>query len=314
MLSFEDPIKDIWDKITLLKASSADPKTKDDLARLEKKYESGLSEIYKKLTPWNKVELARHKERPKTQDYIQRLIKDFFPLLGDRSYGNDLAITGGIGIFREHPVMIIGHEKGHDTASRIAHNFGMAHPEGYRKVLRLMGMAERFSLPLITLVDTPGAYAGIGAEERGQSQAIAACIEKSLSLSIPILSVIIGEGGSGGAVALATANRVCMLEHSVYSVISAEGCASILWRTADKKQEAAQALCLTAQKLHALGIIETIIPEPLGGAHRNGCATMDNVGDAINDFLDACIKGGEVNFRQSRRDRFMDIGKVFLKP
>lgn len=315
MLSFEDSLKDLEDKIKNLKTLSIDPKGMDELARLEKKYEATLMDLYKKLSPWNKIELARHKERPKTQDYIARLIKDFFPLLGDRSYGDDPAMTGGIGLFRNHPVVIIGHEKGNDTSSRIAHNFGMAHPEGYRKALRLMDMAQRFSLPLITFVDTPGAYAGLGAEERGQSQAIAACIEKSLSLTVPIFSIIIGEGGSGGAVALATANHVCMLEHSVYSVISAEGCSSILWRTVDKKQEAATALGLTAQKLLSLGVIDGIIPEPLGGAHRNVSATIDNVGDYMMDFLNECIFKTKENwdFRLARRARFLDIGKAFLK-
>jgi acetyl-CoA carboxylase carboxyl transferase subunit alpha len=313
MLDFEGPIEELQNRIQGLKLlpPGEKSKTKEEIQRLEEKCRRKISELYRHLTPWQKVLVARHPERPKTKDYIARMMERFVPLAGDRCFAEDLAITVGIAWFRGHPLMVIGHEKGDDTQERIRHNFGMPHPEGYRKALRSLELAERFHLPVVTFVDTPGAYAGFGAEERGQGEAIARCIEKSLMLSVPILTFIIGEGGSGGALALATANHITMLEHSVYSVISPEGCASILWRTNEKKEEAAKALKLTAQDLLSWNIIDEIIREPMGGAQRNRMATIDAIADALERQLS--FFAGKAHLKQHRREKFLAMGRIAEK-
>ena len=267
-----------------------------------------LEELYTKLTPWRKCQVARHANRPHCKDYIQELFQEYTPLAGDRNFADDHSIMGGLARLGDRPVMVIGHEKGHDTKSRIVRNFGMARPEGYRKAIRLMDLADRFGLPVISLVDTPGAYPGKGAEERGQSEAIARSTEKCLQLKVPLISVIIGEGGSGGAVAFATANRLVMLEHSIYSVISPEGCASILWKDAEKMREAAEALRLTAQDLKTLGICDQIIAEPKGGAHRDRKATMKTVGATLGKLLDELSKKSPDGLMKDRRQKFLDMG------
>ena len=271
-LEFERPLAEIEGKAEELRAMGRDNEDMDvesEAKALDKKASDMLEELYTKLTPWRKCQVARHSNRPHCKDYIQELFQEYTPLAGDRNFADDHSIMGGLARLGDRPVMVIGHEKGHDTKSRIVRNFGMARPEGYRKAIRLMDLANRFGLPVISLVDTPGAYPGKGAEERGQSEAIARSTEKCLQLKVPLISVIIGEGGSGGAVAFATANRLVMLEHSIYSVISPEGCASILWKDAEKMREAAEALRLTAQDLKTLGICDQIIAEPKGGAHRD---------------------------------------------
>ena len=271
-LEFERPLAEIEGKAEELRAMGRDNEDMDvesEAKALDKKASDMLEELYTKLTPWRKCQVARHSNRPHCKDYIQELFQEYTPLAGDRNFADDHSIMGGLARLGDRPVMVIGHEKGHDTKSRIVRNFGMARPEGYRKAIRLMDLANRFRLPVISLVDTPGAYPGKGAEERGQSEAIARSTEKCLQLKVPLISVIIGEGGSGGAVAFATANRLVMLEHSIYSVISPEGCASILWKDAEKMREAAEALRLTAQDLKTLGICDQIIAEPKGGAHRD---------------------------------------------
>jgi len=264
------------------------------------------------LTPWRKCQVARHPERPHCIDYIDALFSDYTPLAGDRNFADDHAVVGGLARFNDRPVMVIGHEKGNDTKSRIARNFGMARPEGYRKAIRLMDMADRFGLPLITLVDTPGAYPGKGAEERGQSEAIARSTEKCLQIGVPLISVVIGEGGSGGAVAFATANRLAMLEHSVYSVISPEGCASILWKDAEKMREAAEALRLTAQDLKKLGVTDRIIPEAVGGAHRHRAKTIKSVGSAIAAMLKELDGKNAKALIADRRKKFLELGRTGL--
>lgn len=309
LLDFEQPVIELEEKINGLKAlpSAKQLNIQDEIERLEKRCSSLLCDIYKKLTPWQKVMVARHPDRPHTSHYIKKLTSSFVPLCGDRAFGEDAAIIGGLARFRSMNVMIIGHEKGSDTEDRIARNFGMAHPEGYRKVTRLLDIANRFGLPVIMFVDTAGAYAGTGAEERGQFEAIARCLEKSLDIDVPIVSVIIGEGGSGGAVAMATANHVMMLSYSVYSVISPEGCASILWRTADKKSEAADVLKLTSDDLLGYGIIDQVIKEPVGGAHRNKIAVISAVGDAV--YQKISDMAGKKSLKEARRERFLSIGK-----
>jgi acetyl-CoA carboxylase carboxyl transferase subunit alpha len=311
-LDFEKPIAELEGKIKELRHLSDDGEINivDEVTRLQTRVDRLLRQTYGKLTPWQKTLVARHPERPHFSDYIDALFEDFTPLAGDRTYAEDKAIIGGLGRFRGLSVMVIGHEKGADTDERIAHNFGMARPEGYRKAARLMRLADRFGLAIITLVDTPGAYPGIGAEERGQAEAIARSIETCLDLRVPLVSAIIGEGGSGGAIALAVANRVLMLEHSVYSVISPEGCASILWRSGEKAEEAANALKLTATDLLGHGVIDRIIDEPVGGAHRDPAATAVALGDAIEAALDELIgvSGGELKSR--RHEKFMKIGRV----
>ncbi|GAJ46131.1 acetyl-coenzyme A carboxylase carboxyl transferase subunit alpha [Holospora elegans E1] len=311
-LEFESVVVKLQDQIEALKGISGDKiKIQTEILRLEKKRKTLLSNLYKNLTAWQKVLVARHEQRPKTSAYIQQLVQDFFPLCGDKTFGDDMAIQAGVGRFYGTTVLVIGHEKGHDTESRLKHNFGMPHPEGYRKVLRCMDFAQKFGFPILTFVDTAGAYVGTEAEERGQAYAIAACLEKSFSLDVPIISVIIGEGGSGGAIALATANKIFMLEHSVYSVISPEGCASILWRSRDKREEAAVAQKLTAQDLRTLQIIDDIIPEPLGGAHRDPHSTIFAVGRHLNFALQETYE----NAKADRRTKFLEIGRQFvLKP
>ncbi|MBC7156297.1 MAG: acetyl-CoA carboxylase carboxyltransferase subunit alpha, partial [Rhodobacteraceae bacterium] len=287
-LEFEKPLAEIEGKAEELRAlarQSSGMDVEKEAAALDRKAESMRRDLYRALTPWQKCQVARHPDRPHCSAYIETLFSEYTPLAGDRNFAEDNAVMGGLARFEDRPVMVIGHEKGDDTKSRIARNFGMARPEGYRKAIRLMDLADRFGLPVITLVDTPGAYPGKGAEERGQSEAIARATQKCLSLSVPLISVIIGEGGSGGAVAFATANRIAMLEHSVYSVISPEGCASILWKDAEKMREAAGALRLTAQDLEKLGVIDRVIAEPAGGAQRDPGATIAAVGKALGAML-----------------------------
>ena len=307
-LDFEKAVAELQGKAEELRALASqepDVKVAEEADQLEAKAEAMLRELYAKLTPWQKCQVARHPGRPHASDCIRTLFTDYTPLAGDRAFAEDLAITGGLARFRDRPVVVIGHEKGRDTRSRLEHNFGMARPEGYRKAVRLMQLADRFSLPVITLVDTPGAYPGKGAEERGQAEAIARATDMCLSLAAPLISVIIGEGGSGGAVALATANRVLMLEHAIYSVISPEGCASILWKNAEKMREAAAALRLTAQDLLELGVIDAIIPEPLGGAQRDPAAAIEATGEAIAAALDELDGLDGPALRAARREKFM---------
>ena len=311
ILDFEKNISDLQKKITKLRESGSDKSSlievNEQIEQIKLKIDKKLSEIYKKLTPWHKLQVARHPNRPHFLDYIKILIPDFEPLSGDRLFREDSALICGFGTFNNRSVMIIGNEKGSNTELRIKHNFGMAKPEGFRKALRVMRLAEKFSLPLISLVDTPGAYPGVGAEQRGQSEAIAKCIEVSLSLKIPTISVIIGEGGSGGAIAIATTNKVLMLEHSVYSVISPEGCASILWKNANYAKEAATAMKITAQDLQKLNVIDEIIPEPTGGAHRNSSQTIKNVGAAITKSLNQIIDLNSQNLVDLRRQKYLMI-------
>lgn len=313
-LDFEKPIAELEGKIAELRhlSSSDEMNIAEEIGKLQSKLDKMLRQTYAKLTPWQKTLVARHPDRPHFRDYIDELIEDFTPMAGDRLFAEDEAIVGGLGRFRGYSVVVIGHEKGHDTETRVRHNFGMARPEGYRKAQRLMKTAERFNLPIVTLVDTAGAFPGIDAEERGQAEAIAKSIEVCLQMKVPSVSVIVGEGGSGGAIALATANSVLMLEHSIYSVISPEGCASILWRSGENAKDAAEALRLTAQDLHQLGIIDSIISEPVGGAHRERQKAIQSVGDAIEKELMELLKldGGVLKAR--RRAKFLEMGKKGL--
>lgn len=314
-LEFEKPLAEIEGKAEELRALARDNgemNVESEAAALDKKAADLLTTLYSDLTAWRKCQVARHPERPHCQDYINALFTEYTPLAGDRNFADDHAVMGGIARLEGRPVMIIGHEKGNDTKSRIARNFGMARPEGYRKAIRLMSLADRFDLPVIALIDTTGAYPGKGAEERGQSEAIARSTEKCLDISVPLLSVIIGEGGSGGAVAFATANKVTMLEHSIYSVISPEGCASILWKNADKMREAAEALRLTAQDLHALDVCDHIIKEPNGGAHRDADATIQSVGKALQKMLAGYDKMSGEKIRAERRKKFLKLGSKGL--
>jgi acetyl-CoA carboxylase carboxyl transferase subunit alpha len=310
-LDFEQPIAELESKIEELRhlPGAADINIADEVAKLQAKAERLLRQTYARLTPWQKVQVARHPERPHLSDYVGALITDFTPLAGDRTFAEDRAIVGGLGRFNGMPLVVIGQEKGADTESRVRHNFGMARPEGYRKARRLMELADRFGLPILTLVDTAGAYPGVGAEERGQAEAIARAIEAGLGVGVPYVSVVIGEGGSGGAIALATANSVLMLEHSVYSVISPEGCASILWRSGEFSQQAAEALRLTAQDLLRLGIADAIVPEPLGGAHRDRAATVAAVGEAVAAAFAALEGLDPPTLRLRRREKFLAIGQ-----
>ncbi len=310
-LDFEKPLAEIEGKAEELRAmarKNEEMDIEDEARALDAKAQALLKELYKKLTPWRKCQIARHPERPHCKDYIDALFSEYTPLAGDRNFADDDAVMGGLARFDDKPVVIIGHEKGHDTESRIKRNFGMARPEGYRKAVRLMDLADRFRIPVITLVDTPGAYPGKGAEERGQSEAIARSTEKCLQIGVPVISVVIGEGGSGGAVAFATANRVAMLEHSVYSVISPEGCASILWKDAEKMREAAEALRLTAQDLLNLGVADQVISEPLGGAHRGREETIRSVGNALRGMLKDLSDQKPKKLIADRRRKFLDIG------
>lgn len=313
-LDFEKPIADLEGQIRELKDLHATQgvNVADEARRLETKLDKLLRDTYTKLTPWQKAQVARHPERPHLPDYIDGLMQDFTHLAGDRAFADDPAISGGLARFRGAPVMVIGHQKGFDTQSRIKHNFGMARPEGYRKAIRLMKLANQFGIPVITFVDTPGAYPGVGAEERGQAEAIARSTEACLNLTVPLISVIVGEGGSGGAVALASGNRILMLEHAVYSVISPEGCASILWRTAEKSQEAAEALKITATDLLKLKVIDEIVQEPIGGAHRDKARTVANVGAAIERSLNELVSLAPKKIRDLRREKFLAMGAVGL--
>ncbi len=310
-LDFEKPLAEIEGKAEELRAlarTSEDMDIEAEAAALDKKAAALLRDLYKNLSPWRKCQVARHPERPHCKDYVEALFTEYTALAGDRNFADDQAVMGGLARFRDRPVMVIGHEKGNDTKSRIERNFGMARPEGYRKAIRLMRMADRFGLPVITLVDTPGAYPGKGAEERGQSEAIARSTETCLGIGVPLVSVVIGEGGSGGAVAFASADRVAMLEHSVYSVISPEGCASILWKDAEKMREAAEALRLTAQDLQKLGVIDRIIPEPQGGAHRDRDAALDEVGGAIEELLCQLDGMDRAALIEARRQKYLKMG------
>lgn len=314
-LDFEKPLAEIEGKAEELRAlaqQNEEMDVKDEAAALDRKAAELLEELYKDLTPWRKCQVARHPDRPHCRDYINELFTDYTPLAGDRNFADDLAVMGGLARFNDQPVVVIGQEKGHDTKSRISHNFGMARPEGYRKAVRLMEMANKFGLPVVTLVDTAGAYPGKGAEERGQSEAIARSTEMCLQIGVPLISVIIGEGGSGGAVAFATANRVAMLEHSVYSVISPEGCASILWKDSTKMREAAEALRVTAQDLEQLGVADRVIAEPMGGAHRDRQATMKSVASAIETMLGELKDMSKEDLVGNRRKKFLNIGSKGL--
>jgi len=314
-LDFEKPVAELEAKVEELRAMAQGGNAVavgDEIGRLEAKAGQALKELYAELTPWQKTQVARHPQRPHCLDAITALITEFVPLAGDRKFGEDAAIVGGFGRFRGDSVCVLGHEKGADTESRLKHNFGMARPEGYRKAARLMGMADRFGIPVITLVDTAGAYPGIGAEERGQAEAIARSTDACLSLGVPNVAVILGEGGSGGAIALATANRVLMLEHAIYSVISPEGAASILWHDTSKAQEAATSMKITAQDMARFGMIDTIVPEPTGGAHRDPAAAIAAVGEAIGSAL-ADLRGLDAaTIRKQRRDKFLQMGRAAL--
>jgi acetyl-CoA carboxylase carboxyl transferase subunit alpha len=313
-LDFEKPIAELQGRIDELRETAAATSETIDIAaevaRLQVKSDRLLRDTYARLTPWQKTQVARHPERPHFKDYVAGLIDDFMPLGGDRAFGDDQAIIGGLGTLRGRKVMVIGHEKGEDTASRLRHNFGMGKPEGYRKAIRLMQLADRFGLPVVTLVDTSGAFPGVQAEERGQAEAIARSTEQCLNLGVPMVAAVVGEGGSGGAVALATGNVVLMMEHAVYSVISPEGCASILWRTADKAADAAEAMKVTAQDLKALGVIDRIVAEPLGGAHRAPAAAIGALGDAIEKALAGFEGRDPAAVRNERRAKFLRIGRA----
>jgi acetyl-CoA carboxylase carboxyl transferase subunit alpha len=309
-LDFEKPIAELETRVAQLRetASSGSIDIEAEIGKLEAKSSKLLRDTYAKLTPWQKTQVARHPERPHFKDYVAGIAEDFLPLAGDRAFADDPAIIGGPARIDGRRVMLIGHEKGDDTASRLRHNFGMAKPEGYRKAIRLMRLADRFGLPVVTLVDTPGAFPGVEAEERGQAEAIARSTEECLALRVPMIAAIVGEGGSGGAVAIATANRVLMFEHAIYSVISPEGCASILWRTADKAADAAEAMKITAADLQALGVVDRIVPEPLGGAQRDPNAAIGSLKGAVIEELDGCAALGANELRAQRRAKFLAIG------
>ena len=311
-LDFEKPIAELESKVAELKALAGAEHSAaigEELTKLERKAREALEETYSSLTPWQKTQVARHPERPHFRHYIETLVEDFTPLAGDRFFAEDQAIVGGIGRLSGRSVMVLGHEKGSDTEGRIKHNFGMARPEGYRKAVRLMEMADRFRLPVLTLVDTAGAYPGIGAEERGQAEAIARSTDCCLGLGVPIVAVIIGEGGSGGAVAIATANRIYMLEHAIYTVASPEAAASILWRDSGRAMDAATNMKITAQDLLKLGVIDGIIAEPIGGAHRDGSQVMRATGDTIVKALAAYDHLAPAEIRKERREKFLAIGR-----
>lgn len=306
-LDFEKPVADLEKRIAELEATGG-ATVEEEVGKLREKAEKQLEHIYTHLNAWQKTQVARHPERPHFMDYVEGLFEEFVELAGDRKFMNDDAIMGGLARFRGKPVVVIGHEKGRDTQTRLKHNFGMGKPEGYRKAVRLMELAGRFNLPVIALVDTSGAFPGKGGEERGQAEALARAIEACLTLDTPMISVIVGEGGSGGAVALASAERVLMLEHAVYSVISPEGASSILWRTADKAPDAAEAMKMTAQDLLKLGVIDRIVPEPVGGAHRDPLRTAVSLGAAIGEELDGLAKVKPADLMRRREERFLAIG------
>ena len=309
-LDFEKSLAELESRIEELRetAEGSDLNIDAEIDRLQLKSDRMLRETYTRLTPWQKTQVARHGDRPHFKDYVAALVDDFIPLAGDRNFGEDQAIVGGLGRIGGRKAMVIGHEKGDDTASRLRHNFGMAKPEGYRKAVRLMELADRFGLPVVTLVDTAGAFPGVQAEERGQAEAIARSTERCLALGVPMVAAIVGEGGSGGAIAIAAANRVLMLEHSVYAVISPEGCASILWRTAERAADAAEAMKVTAQDLKQLGVIDRIVAEPVGGAHRNPAEAIAMLGVAIGEELDSLGAMSRSELLAQRRAKFLAIG------
>ena len=316
-LDFEKPVAELEAKVEELRAmgESADAvAVGEEISRLEFKAAQALEELYAELTPWQKTQVARHPQRPHCLDYIRGLITEFMPLAGDRKFGDDDAIVGGFGRFEGRSICVIGQEKGSTTESRLKHNFGMARPEGYRKAARLMELADRFTIPVMMLVDTAGAYPGIGAEERGQAEAIARCTEVSLALGVPNVAVILGEGGSGGAIAIATANRVLMLEHAIYSVISPEGAASILWRDTTKAQEAATNMKITAQDMVRFGVIDSVVPEPTGGAHRDPKAIIAATGEAIANAFAELRPFDRETVRKQRREKFLNIGRSLMRP
>ena len=308
-LDFEKPIAELEARVAELKetANAGDLDLDAEIGRLEAKSSKLLRDTYAKLTPWQKAQVARHPERPHFKDYVAGMTSDFVPLAGDRSFADDPAIIGGLATIGGRKVMLMGHEKGDDTASRLKHNFGMAKPEGYRKAIRLMQLADRFGLPVVSLVDTPGAFPGVEAEERGQAEAIARSTEECLKLKVPLIAVVVGEGGSGGAVAIAAANRVLMFEHAIYSVISPEGCASILWRTADKAADAAEAMRITAQDQQALGVVDRIVPEPLGGAHRDPQSAIASLTEAVLEELSGCAALGGDELLKQRRAKYLSM-------
>ena len=311
-LDFEKPIAELQSRIDELRETAADGSVDitTEIGRLQAKSDKLLKDTFAKLTPWQKTQVARHPERPHFKDYVAGLFDEFVPLAGDRAFADDQAIIGGFATFRGRRVMALGHEKGSDTTTRLRHNFGMGKPEGYRKAIRLVELADRFGLPVVTLVDTSGAFPGIQAEERGQAEAIARSTEACLAAGVPVVSAIVGEGGSGGAVALAAGNRVLMFEHAVYSVISPEGCASILWRTADKAAEAAEAMRITAQDLKTFGVIDTVVSEPLGGAHRDPAKAIGALGDAVARSLDGLAGLAPAALREDRRAKFLKMGRL----
>ena len=309
-LDFEKPVAELEAKVEELRAMQAGDDAAniaDEIARLQTKAAQALRDLYSELTPWQKTQVARHPERPHFKDYVAALADDFVPLAGDRNFADDQAIIGGLARLGGRKVILIGHEKGDDTASRLRHNFGMARPEGYRKAIRLMQIADRFGLPVVTLVDTPGAFPGVQAEERGQAEAIARSTEQCLALGVPLVAAIVGEGGSGGAITIAAANKVLMLEHSIYSVISPEGCASILWRTAEKAADAAEAMRVTAADLKQLGAIDRIVTEPVGGAHRHSAEAVAALGEAIGEELEALGTLSRQEVRAHRREKFLAL-------
>lgn len=311
-LDFEKPIAELQSRIDELRATAADGTVDIDaeISRLQAKSDKLLKDTFAKLTPWQKTQVARHPERPHFKDYVAGLFDEFVPLAGDRAFADDQAILGGFATFRGRRIMVLGHEKGSDTASRLRHNFGMGKPEGYRKAIRLVELADRFGLPLVTLVDTSGAFPGIQAEERGQAEAIARSTEACLAAGVPVVAAVVGEGGSGGAVALAAGNRVLMFEYAVYSVISPEGCASILWRSADKAADAAEAMKITAQDLKGLGVIDAVVPEPLGGAHRDPAAAIASLGDCLDQSLAGLAGLDAAGLRADRRAKFLKMGRL----
>ncbi|MEG8030197.1 acetyl-CoA carboxylase carboxyltransferase subunit alpha [Sphingomonas aurantiaca] len=311
-LDFEKPIAELQGRIDELRDTAAEGSVDlaADIARLQAKSDKLLKDTFARLTPWQKAQVARHPERPHFKDYVAALFDEFVPLAGDRAFGDDQAILGGFATFRGGKIMVLGHEKGDDTASRLRHNFGMGKPEGYRKAIRLVELANRFGLPIVTLVDTSGAFPGIQAEERGQAEAIARSTEACLNAGVPIVAAIVGEGGSGGAVALAAGNRVLMFEHAIYSVISPEGCASILWRTADKAPEAAEAMRITAQDLKAFGVIDDIVAEPLGGAHRDRALAIESLGNALASALADLVALAPADLRKDRQAKFLKMGRL----
>lgn len=314
-LDFERSIAELEDKINELRhlSHSSDINIVEEISKLQTKLDKVVKHTYTNLTPWQKVQVARHPERPQYFDYLDGLFSDFMPLAGDRCFAEDKAIVGGLARFHDQTVIVFGQQKGRDTEERLKHNFGMPKPEGYRKVQRLMQLAEKFSLPVISFVDTPGAYPGIDAEERGQAEAIARCIELCLKINVPFISVVIGEGGSGGAIAIATANRVLMLENSYYSVISPEGCASILWRSATKAPDASEALRMTAQDLLQLGVIDEVITEPLGGAQRGKKQILGSVNQVLQKHLNELQNQKAINYKEHRRQKFLNMGRLNLK-